>query len=78
MLTETITWYAPAERLPDADLTVLVETRGCEEPIWLGALDGEQWRDVEGMPIEVVRWADMPRGSAGVPGTPESKENNRG
>lgn len=64
MLTETITWHTPAERLPDADLTVIVRTVDCEEPVWLGALDGDQWRDVDGMPITVVRWADLPKGDA--------------
>ncbi len=59
---EVITWHAVAESLPDADITVLVRTRGSEEPVWLGYLDGEQWRDVEGLEIEVTHWAELPLG----------------
>lgn len=64
MLTESLTWWTPDERMPDAELTVLVETEGCEEPVWLGFHDGECWRDTDGMQIGVKRWADMPKGGA--------------
>lgn len=59
---ELITWHDVGEQLPDADITVLVRTHGCEEPVWLGYLDGEVWRDVDGLEITVLRWADMPLG----------------
>lgn len=62
MLTETLTFHEPAEQMPDSDLTVIVRTRGCEEPVWLGYHDGEQWRDVDNLPIDVVRWAELPAG----------------
>ena len=62
MLTELLTWHAPSERLPDADLTVIVRMRGAEEPVWLGYWSGEEWRDLDGFPVDVVRWADMPQG----------------
>lgn len=62
MLTETITWHAVAAQLPDAETTVLARLRGGSEPVWLAAWDGEDWRDTEGMVVDVVRWADMPAG----------------
>lgn len=62
MLVETIIWQDAPSSLPDADLTVLVRTKNCEEPVWLGFWDGEVWRDTECVQIEVVRWADMPVG----------------
>lgn len=62
MLTETITWHEAAEELPDADLTVLVKTKGCEEPVWLGYFNGADWLDVDNMQISVTHWADIPKG----------------
>jgi hypothetical protein len=72
MHTETITWFpVDSGQLPDAELTVLVETKGCAEPVWLGYFDGTDWLDIEGTPITVVSWAEMPKGGgaspAGVP-----------
>lgn len=64
MTTETITWIDCAERLPDDGLSVLICTTGTAEPVWIGWLDGEEWRDSEGAAVEVVAWAEMP---AGVP-----------
>lgn len=66
MLTETITFYEVTERMPDSDLTVIVRLKNSDdqEPVWLGYHDGERWRDLDAMPIEVVRWADMPEGGA--------------
>lgn len=61
MFRESLTWYEVSERLPDADLTVLVRIEGAEEPLWLGSLQ-DVWRDVEGFEINVIRWADMPTG----------------
>jgi hypothetical protein len=63
MLTETLTWHEVVDiDLPDADLTVIVRIRGTDEPVWLGYWDGQQWRDLDNLPIDVVRWADMPKG----------------
>lgn len=62
MLTETITWRDAGPDLPDAELTVLVRTEGCGEPVWLGFHDGDVWRDTEGAEIAVIRWADLPQG----------------
>jgi len=66
MLTETITWHEPAEKLPDADVTVLIEVEEVDgEPVWPGYLDGDEWKLADGMPVtKVRRWADMPKGGA--------------
>lgn len=61
---ELITWHEVDKEMPDADLTVLVRTEHCAEPVWLGYFDGEVWRDTGGEGITVVRWADMPEGGA--------------
>lgn len=62
-LRETLVWHEIADGdFPDADLTVIVRLRNNEEPVWLGYWDGEEWRDVDGQPVEVVRWADLPAG----------------
>lgn len=74
MQTETITWYTPAERLPDADLTVLVRMpEGWDEPVTQGYLDGDRWRDADGSPIVTpALWAELPTGdgTAGVVAAP--------
>lgn len=59
------TWIKVKESLPDADLVVLVSVQGASEPVWLGYLDGEDWRYVDGTLIEsdgitVVGWSDLP------------------
>lgn len=70
MTTETITWHPVESGLPDADMTVLVETIGCDEPVWLGSWDGERWRDTSGDAMGVRAWADMPAGSAMLQAAP--------
>lgn len=67
MFTESLTWYDLLERLPDDGSTVLVKidpSTPHSEPVWLGYLDGDQWREVSGEPITVIRWADVPEGGA--------------
>lgn len=59
------TWTKVKEGLPDADLVVLVSVQGTSEPVWLGYLDGEDWRYVESTLIEVngakvIGWSDLP------------------
>lgn len=59
---EVIGWMAVADELPDADTTVLVYNVAWADPVWLGWLDGEVWRQVDGSPVEVTHWADVPGG----------------
>lgn len=54
------TWIDVSEKLPDSDVTVVVNTPNSSEPVWLGFHDGECWRNVEGFPITVTAWAEMP------------------
>jgi hypothetical protein len=65
-LTETITWKAVADGLPDADLTVLC---AAGDNVFEGFLDGEDgngrplFRDVTAVPVrDVTHWADLPEG----------------
>lgn len=62
MTTETLTWIPVADRLPDDGLSVLICTTGTAEPVWIGWLDGEEWRDSEGDAVAVTHWAAMPVG----------------
>lgn len=66
--TELIHWHRLPGQLPDADTTVLVESKHGAE-IWPGYLDGDIWRWATGMPVvgKVVAWAHMPAGVKGVP-----------
>lgn len=59
---EAITWHRVEHCLPDDGITVLVDLVNSAEPVWLGYLDGGRWVDVDGMPIDVVAWAQMPAG----------------
>ena len=65
MTTETIEWIACADDLPDDDETVLIYVPGDDaEPVMVGYLDGDEWRDGTAYPVlsEVVAWARMPGG----------------
>lgn len=67
MIPETTNWKRVDEHgLPDADLTVLIELHPAgeySEPVWLGYHDGTGWRDAMGDAVQVIAWADMPKGS---------------
>lgn len=61
-MSELIEWHRADEALPDSDTTVLVIVGGDVES-WPGYLDGDEWRNAEGFPLEnVVFWAHMPEG----------------
>lgn len=62
MTTETLTWIPVAERLPDDGISVLICTTGTAEPVWVGYLDGGEWRDTDGTLVAVTHWAEMPAG----------------
>jgi hypothetical protein len=56
-------WIRVADELPDADETVLVYCPQSIEPVWLGFLDGEDWRDVSGTSLAEelpTHWMRMP------------------
>ena len=58
------TWIDAGQELPDADTTVMIRTINASEPVWLGYHDGERWMAVEGNPVEVEAWTDLPEDSA--------------
>lgn len=56
---EVLEWHIPRPgAMPDAEMTMLLKLADGE--VWQGYFDGEQWRDVQGMPIaQPVRfWCD--------------------
>lgn len=56
----TIEWFPTQSKLPDSDITVLMDVAG--EP-FQGHFDGDNWRDCSGFPIapeDVRHWAHMP------------------
>lgn len=55
----TLNWH-PAKARPDADMTVIVHAPSESEPVWLGYFDGKRWRSVEGVPIRVTHWTELP------------------
>lgn len=64
-MIERIHWQKPADRLPDADETVMIVTPTHDDPVWLGYYDGTTWITVEGLPLAdhaVTAWTPMPRG----------------
>ena len=64
MMSETITWYRTSELAPDDETTVLINIEGGSEPVWVGYLEGGQWRDVDSTYIvgAVTAWAYLPGG----------------
>jgi hypothetical protein len=60
---ETIEWHEVSKvDFPDAELTVLGRLRANEEPVWLVYWTGEDWQDIDGQPVDVVRWCNLPKG----------------
>ena len=55
-----VQWIPVEQGLPDSDLTVHITLApGASEPVWLGYLDGDTWRDIEGNEVMVTHWAPM-------------------
>jgi hypothetical protein len=61
MTTKTLTWKPVAEK-PDSDTTVLLFDPAASEPVWLGYLDGDTWRFIDGMSAAPTHWAPLPGG----------------
>jgi hypothetical protein len=61
-MTTTITWHPVQDRMPDADLTVVLFCPGVELDVWPGYFDGECWRSADGFKVQPTHWADMPEG----------------
>lgn len=55
-------WISVKAALPDDDITVLVATIGCDEPVWLGWYESESnsWCAVDATPIKVSHWMPLP------------------
>lgn len=68
MLTESLTWFAPSERMPEPDAEVLLYVPGARPPAWPGywceGLSGGMWRYADGVTVglRVTAWAAMPTG----------------
>lgn len=63
MTTETITWIAAADRLPDDDRNVLQTAPGAM--VWPGYCVNGAWYSADGCAYaagEVTHWAEMPKG----------------
>lgn len=58
--TVEIKWIDVLDSLPDADRTVLITTIDDDEPVWIGWLDGDSWRDTLGGKVKVSAWAEFP------------------
>jgi hypothetical protein len=58
MSLEAIT-LKPVPDKPDSDTTVLLFDPAASEPVWLGYLDGDTWRFVDGIPAAPTFWSEM-------------------
>lgn len=57
-------WIKTIERLPDADMIVLVFNREWNDQVWLGCFDDdeESWCGLDSLPFELppTHWAEIP------------------
>lgn len=66
--TEALDWHTDPGDFPDADLTVLIELDPAgqySEPVFMGFYDGEVWLDIHGVAVDVIAWANIPKGTRG-------------
>lgn len=64
-LLEIIEWIPVSDKLPDDEITVLVNHPDLDEPVWLGYLCDMHWHTVAGECIDngrVTHWAHIPAG----------------
>jgi hypothetical protein len=61
MTTETLTRKTVTSP-PDSDTTVLLFDPAASEPVWLGYLDGDTWRFIDGMTAAPTHYCDIPKG----------------
>lgn len=65
MSSETITWTACSERMPDDEITVLMFTPATKgDEVWPGFHDGDGWHcaSADQCSHEVTHWAHIPAG----------------
>ncbi len=63
-MNETITWVDVSDRLPDDGKMKIVQTRCAYESIYIAWFLGDKWVDDEYDAVDVLAWADMPKGPA--------------
>ena len=64
---ERSAWTDVKEELPDSDTIVMVFSAAWDDPVEMGFLDGEDWRNFEGMKFgedSPTHWRDIPEGPA--------------
>ena len=60
-LTDLIAWN-PAASPPNSNTTVMLFDPAASEPVWLGYLDGDTRRFIDGMPAAPTHYCDIPKG----------------
>jgi hypothetical protein len=63
MFTDLITWK-PAASPPNSNTTVMLFDPAASEPEWLGYLDGDTWRFIDGMTAAPTHYCDIPKGTS--------------
>lgn len=70
-MIEVITRWIPVdEELPDSDTTVMIFNTNWNDPVFMGWLDGDMWRNIHAAPLNgrehdfefvpPTHWAHMP------------------
>lgn len=64
-MEEKITWVDTKDRLPDDEMTVMINRPSINEPVWLGYYSAGCWYTVDGVMLpcmDAEYWAEMPSG----------------
>lgn len=64
-LREAARWIPVTERLPDDEMTVMIATTDCDEPVWLGWHADGGWCSVDAVPVRVTHWKPIPEAPNG-------------